>query len=253
MKKTYFSKPLCVLPNIVAIFALLGSTLAFATPKNFTDTVETHNTTINGNSRFTTRTLDNGQTEETTILENGARTGCCLDARVERFYDRRIPTNTTDNFEWRGFVIVDRAHDTTVFQLLNTDLSDSDRHRPTLFLEANRFTNSDGDDILRICDGRCNEGGEQIRWQRDDNNFNLRVRIVRGTTAEVYIDEVLRYTKTLDRYIDRPGNQFGDRTTVRYGAYHHDTRIIRNSAGTRFKEALSEARIRIRNPRFRRL
>lgn len=227
--------------------------LANAAPKDFTDTVNTQDTASGSDSVFSTKTLSNGQIEEKAVVDDGATTAGGLDPRVERHYSRAIPSNTSDDYQWKGFVIVDSAHDTTVFQLLNTDTSDTDKHRPVLFLEANRFTNSDGDKILRICDGRCASGAPQIRWQRNDNNFHLRVKIIDGTKAEVYIDNVKRYTKEFDRYIDQPGNQVGDRTTVRYGAYHHDTKVSRNSSGTVIKTAESKAQIRIRNPEFRRL
>lgn len=193
-------------------------------------------------------------TEEKVVVANKARNpdGCCLDPRVERHYAKKIPTNTSDDFQWKGQVIVDKAKDTTVFQLLNADLSDSDRHRPVLFLEANCFTNRSGDKILRICDGRCSSGAPQIRWQKNDNNFHLKVKVIDGKTAKVYIDNVLRYTKVLDRYPNRPGNQYGDRTSVRYGAYHHDTKVV-GSGSNRTKEAKSKAQIRIRGAEFRKL
>lgn len=254
MKKHDISNSVRSFFTAITLAAAVVAGSAIAAPKNFTNTVTTHDSATGSSSKYTGRTLSNGQREEQVVVAKGAQNmgGCCLDPRVERHYTHKIPSNTNSDYQWKGFVIVDKAHDTTVFQLLNTDDSDSDKHRPTLFLEANRFTNSSGDKILRICDGRCNEGGNQIRWQRNDNNFHLRVKVIDGKTAQVYIDNVLRLTKTLDRYTNRSGAQIGDRTAVRYGAYHHDTKVV-GPSNNRVKEAKSEAKVRIRDPEFKRL
>lgn len=237
----------------ICVVALSGL-CAHASPRDFSNTVLTQDTASGTNSVFSTKTLSDGKIEEKVVVDINARTAGGLDPRVERHYSRAIPSNTTDDYQWKGFIIVDSAHDTTVFQLLNTDTADTDDlHRPVLFLEANRFDNADDVDTIEICDGRCADGAPQVFLQTGDNNFHLRVKIIDGIKAEVYIDNVKRYTKEFDRYSDLEGNQVGTRTTVRYGAYHHDTRVSRNSSGTVIKTAESKAQIRIRDPEFRRL
>ncbi len=243
--------------NLIATYAIaasIGLNALLAAPANFTSTVQTHDTATGTNSKFTSQTLSSGQLEEKCRVDQGAKPsgGGTLDPRVERHYTHAIPSNTTDDYEWKGFVIIDNAKDTTFFQLLNTDDSDPDKHRPVLFLEAHRFTNSSGQKILRVTDGRESDGAPLIFSQTNDNNFHLRVKIIDGKKAEVYVDNVKKYTKNIDRYTDQSGQQLGDRTKVRYGVYHHDTKVV-GPSGNRTKEALSMAQVRVRDPQFKRL
>lgn len=241
---------------LTALFAgtlLATAGTASAAPQDFTSTVATANSDSKADSSFSRARNSARQLEEICRVAKGAGPrGGLLDPRVERFFRHSIPSNTQSDYEFSGFFTIDSAHDTTVMQILNLDRDDPDRYRPVLFLEANRFTNRDGDDILVITDGRMRPGNPQIRWQRNDNDFHLRVKVIDGRSVEVYIDGRLRYTKVLDRYNDRPGVQRGDQSQIRYGAYHHDTRVV-GPASNRTKEALSEAKIRVRDALFTRL
>lgn len=149
-----------------------------------------------------------------------------LDPRAETFFSARIPVSTSSmKYEFNANYFISDVERTTIFQLLNRDLSSSDRYKPVVFVVAWKKSNGK----LKIC---MFESCSHV-WDNINTAFTFRMK-ASGKKATIWVSG---RAKTFD--LVRPKNgAYRPRGSheVRWGVYHHDISK---------KKAASEARVRV--------
>eukprot|EP00737_Agarophyton_chilense_P001725 gb/GEZJ01001940.1/.p1 GENE.gb/GEZJ01001940.1/~~gb/GEZJ01001940.1/.p1 ORF type:complete len:214 (-),score=17.13 gb/GEZJ01001940.1/:1976-2617(-) len=152
-----------------------------------------------------------------------------LEPRAETYFTQKIPVTTEEmNFEFTANYFVSSVKRTTIAQLLNEDLTNSDKYKPVLFIVAWKKSNGN----LKLC------MFESCKHTWDDVTAGFRMSIkASGKRAQVVVAGRAQKTFDLVRPLNGAYRPRGAQQ-MRWGTYHHD---ISN------KKAASEARVRVYN------
>lgn len=136
-----------------------------------------------------------------------------LDPRAETFFASKIPVSEgSHKYEFEANYFVTSATRTTILQLLNQDRTDSDVHKPVLFVVA--WKQDDGN--LKVC---MFESCKYV-WDDVPPGFRLRLK-ASGTNALLSIAG--RSSVGFDLVSPLNGaNRPNGAQELRWGVYHHD-------------------------------